>query len=144
QTAALRERNLDVAVFRFVKPLADEYFAEDLDVEILFHDQLVVVAGMQTRWARRRKIDLAELADEPSILTRPDTWHYLRVAEDFQSLGMDVPKVPLVTISTRVRANLVATGQYITTFPKSTFRLYADRFSLRALPIELRPAPWPV
>jgi DNA-binding transcriptional LysR family regulator len=106
QTSALRERNLDVAVFRFVKPLADEYFAEDLNVEILFHDQLVVAAGMHSRWARRRKIGLAELADEPWILTEPDTWNYLRVAEAFQSSGLDVPKVTLVTLSTHLRANL--------------------------------------
>jgi len=144
QTSALRERRLDVAVFRFVKPLADEYFADDLNVEVLFHDQLVVATGTQNRWAHRRKVDLAELMDEPWILTEPDTWNYLRVAEAFRVRGLDVPKITLVTLSTHLRANLAATGPYITTFPKSTFDLYSSRFSLKALPIQLSPAPWPV
>jgi DNA-binding transcriptional LysR family regulator len=144
QTAALRERRLDVAIFRFVKPIADEYFAADLNVQILFHDQLIVATGTQNRWARRRKIDLAELVNEPWILPESDTWNYLRVAEAFQARGLDVPKSALITLSTHLRANLAATGPYITTFPKSTFDLYSDRFSLKALPIQLPSVPWPV
>jgi DNA-binding transcriptional LysR family regulator len=144
QTSALRERRLDVAIFRYVKPLADEYFADDVKVEVLFHDQLVVATGTQNRWACRRKINLAELVDEPWILSESDTWNYLRVAEAFQVRGLDVPKITLVTLSTHLRANLAATGLYITTFPKSTFDLYANRFSLKALPIPLPSSPWPV
>jgi DNA-binding transcriptional LysR family regulator len=144
QTSALRERRLDVAVFRFVKPVADEYFADDLNAELLFHDHLVVAAGTQNRLARRRKINLAELTDQPWILSEPDTWNYVRVAEAFQAQGLDVPKMTLVTLSTHLRANLAASGPYITTFPKSTFDLYSNRFSLKALQVQLPPAPWPV
>ncbi len=50
---------------RWPNPVMDEHIADDLNVETLFDDPLVVVAGKQTRWARRRKIDFAELADEP-------------------------------------------------------------------------------
>ena len=38
---------------------------EDIVSEILFQDRAVVVAGPKSRWARRRKIELAELSDEP-------------------------------------------------------------------------------
>lgn len=144
QTAALRERRLDVAIFRFVKQVADEYFAADLNVQVLFHDQLVVATGTQNRLARRRKIDLAELVDEPWISSESDTWNYVRVAEAFRRRGLDVPKTALVTLSTHLRANLAATGPYITTFPKTTFELYSERFSLKTLPVELPSVPWPV
>jgi DNA-binding transcriptional LysR family regulator len=57
----------------------------ELNVEVLFNDKLVVAAGMQTRWARRRKIDLADLARERWILTAPGTWNYQIVEEAFRA-----------------------------------------------------------
>jgi DNA-binding transcriptional LysR family regulator len=47
---ALREQALDFAVVRLSRPLSDEPGTDDLNVELLFHDQLVVVA---TRFAAR-------------------------------------------------------------------------------------------
>ena len=41
---------------------------EDLDTEVLFHDRHFVVAGSRSRWARRRKVALSELVNEPWIL----------------------------------------------------------------------------
>src|SRR4029079_7248885 len=64
----LRDRSLDLVLAR-MRPLDELQFADDLHVEILFNDTLVIVKGTQHRLARRRKIDLAELADEPWILT---------------------------------------------------------------------------
>jgi DNA-binding transcriptional LysR family regulator len=43
-----------------------------------------------------------------------------------------------------LRTNLLATGQYITAFPHSVLFLYAHRFSLKALPLDLPTRPWPV
>ena len=143
ESSALRERTIDVGVFLLVKPDDDKRFVDDLNVEVLFHDQLVVVAGSQSPWARRRKIDLAELVDEPWVLTESDTLSYLRVAEAFAARGLGVPKRVLLTISTHLRVNLAASGNYITTFPNSTLRVYGDRFSLKVLPIDLRARPWP-
>jgi DNA-binding transcriptional LysR family regulator len=143
ESSALRERTIDVGVFLLVKPNDDKRFVDDLNVEVLFYDQLVAVAGRQSHWARRRKIDLAELIDEPWVLTESDTMSYLRVAEAFAARGLGVPERILLTISTHLRANLAASGHYITTFPNSTLRVYGDRFSLKVLPIEFPPQPWP-
>ena len=89
KSSALRERTIDAAVFRVEKPDVDKRYdlQDDLNVEVLFHDQLVVAAGRQNRWARRRKIKLDELVDEPWILTEPDTWNYVRLAEAFAARG---------------------------------------------------------
>jgi DNA-binding transcriptional LysR family regulator len=141
QSAALRERTIDVAVFRL--PFEDKQ-EDDLNVEVLFYDQLVVVVGRQSRWARRRKIELAELVDEPWILSEPDAYNYPCVAAAFAARGLGVPKMMLSTISTHLRANLADLGPYIMTFPKSILPVYAGRFSLKALPIELPAQPWPV
>lgn len=140
----LRARNVDLVLARIVKPMVEGVFVDELNVEVLFHDHLVVAAGAQNRWARRRHIDLAALADEPWILTPPNAWNTTAVAEAFRSKGLKPPKICLVTYSVHLRANLLANGSYITVFPSSVLRLYADRFSLKALPVELPVRPWTV
>jgi DNA-binding transcriptional LysR family regulator len=91
----LRDRKFDLVLGRWPMPLAE--FADDLNVEFLFDDRLVVAAGMHTRWAGRRKIDLAELIDEPWMLPPPGRWTYAYVAEVFRARALDVPKVSLMT-----------------------------------------------
>jgi DNA-binding transcriptional LysR family regulator len=49
------------------------YPVDDLNVEVLFDDSWVVVAGMKSQWAQRRKVELRELIDEPWLLPPPDT-----------------------------------------------------------------------
>jgi len=143
ESSALRERTIDLGMFLLVKPNDDKRIMDDMNVEVLFHDELVVVAGRQSRWARRRKVDLAELVDEPWVLTESDTLSHLRLAEAFAARGLGMPKTILLTISTHLRANLAASGRYIATFPNSTLRAYGDRFSLKALPISFPARPWP-
>jgi DNA-binding transcriptional LysR family regulator len=103
-----------------------------------------VAAGSQSRWARRRKIDLAELITEPRVLSGPGTWNYIELAEACWARGIDMPNTRLETISTAVRLNLLATGPYIATFPSSSMRLFADRFSLKVLPVYLPTRPSPI
>jgi DNA-binding transcriptional LysR family regulator len=143
ESLALRERTIDMGMFLLVKPHDDKLFADDLNVEVLFLEQMVIVAGRQSRWARRRKIDLAELVDEPWVLTESDTLSHQRLAEAFAARGLGMPKRILQTISTHLRVNLAASGSHITTLPNSTLRVYADRFSLKALPIEVPVQSWP-
>ena len=55
-----------------------------------------------------------------------------------------MPKVCLKTLSVHLRANLLASGQFITAFPNSVLDLYARRFELKVLPVDLPIDPWPV
>lgn len=71
QLPSLHQRLIDFAIFRRSTPLADQQIGDELNVEILFSDQLVVAAGRHSRWARRRKIDLAELIAEPGSCQGP-------------------------------------------------------------------------
>ena len=135
--ALLRDRKHDLIIARTVRPLSDE---EDFNVEILFNDQLVVAADIRSRWVRRRKIDLAELIDEPWVLSPPDTWAYIRLAEAFQARGLDMPKASFVTLSVHLRNQLLADGRFISAFPKSI----ANRYSQKVLSVDLPVRPWPV
>jgi hypothetical protein len=44
-----------------------------MSAEILFRERTHMVAGKASKWARRRKIDLAELVDEPWLLLPSNT-----------------------------------------------------------------------
>jgi DNA-binding transcriptional LysR family regulator len=46
-------------------PLSGPVGEEDIDVEMLYDEPLVVVAGIDNPWLRRRRIKLAELVNEP-------------------------------------------------------------------------------
>jgi len=138
----LRERTLDLVLARIVGSLAKD--DHDLNVEILFNDYLVLVAGKRTRWANRARIDLAELVDEPWVLTPANSWGDRLITDAFRARGLPLPKPSLMTFSVHLRTNLLTTGPFITALPSSVVRVHADRFALKVLPIDLPVRPWPV
>jgi DNA-binding transcriptional LysR family regulator len=105
---------------------------------------MVVVVGQKSPWARRRKVDIAELHAERWILTTGDRWNYQVISRAFAQRALGMPKIAMKTISVHLRANNAATGHFITTLPRSVLDLYAARFGLKPLPIELPGSAWPV
>jgi DNA-binding transcriptional LysR family regulator len=137
----LRDRKYDLVLTRGRSPESEEQLAEDFKVEFLFDEQLVIAAGARSKWAdRRRKIDFAELVDEPWIMQAPHTWNYQRLAEAFYARGLAMPRASLVTLSMPVITHFLANGQFITAMPRSV----AYFCSLKVLPVDLPVRPWPV
>jgi DNA-binding transcriptional LysR family regulator len=140
----LRERSLDLALLRAAGPLSRDHLREHLHVEVLFDDELLIVTGRGSPWANRRKIDIADLAKERWILPPEGALNNMAVTEAFRACGLDAPRNILETFSVQLRANLLASGRYIAVFPRSMMRLYADRMSLKVLPLKLPAREWPV
>ena len=140
----LHDRKYDCILLRLVTPLSDAHMPDDVKVDFLFNDKLVIAAGLNSRWARRRKIDLAELIDERWILPSSDTWNYVCLAEAFRARGLGMPKANAVSFSLSFRTHLMAIGPYLSVFAGSVMRLNAHRFQITVLPIELPVRPWPV
>jgi DNA-binding transcriptional LysR family regulator len=140
----LRDRSLDVVFARGGWPIEDERLVTDFNVETLYDDELVIAVGTHSPWARRRKIDLAELRNESWILTSGDRLNYQVIADAFRIKGVDMPRVAIKTISVHLRANMVATGRYVATFPRSVLDFHSDRFGLKMLPVDLPNSSWPV
>ena len=137
----LRDRKYDLILARGWPLQAEGRTADDLKVEILFDDQLILVAGAHSKWAaRRRKIDLAELIDEPWIMQAPHTWDYRVLSEACHARGLAMPKASLVTLSMSLMTHFLADGQFITAMPRSV----AYFKSLKVLPVDLPVHPWPV
>jgi DNA-binding transcriptional LysR family regulator len=108
-------------------------------MEILYGDATIVGASAHSKWARRRKIDLAELIDEPWILTRPTAWNHAVVEKIFGAGGLSCPDPKIATSSIILRARLIAGSPYLGLFLTSVLRrLIADNYALTALPVDLQ------
>jgi DNA-binding transcriptional LysR family regulator len=140
----LHARKLDLVVARLSIPHAEDPFGTDVNVEVLFDDQTVVAAGANSRWARRRKIDLAELVDEPWIATPRETLTTIAMEQVFQASNLPIPKIRVTTFSLQLRMRLLAAGNFLTAMPRSLLRLNADGIRLTALPVTLPIHSFPV
>jgi DNA-binding transcriptional LysR family regulator len=140
----LHARKLDVVLARLSRPQADDPFGDDLNVEILFDDETVIAAGANSRWARRRRIELADLVDASWIGTSRQTLTTIVMEQAFQTSNLPVPKMRVTTFSAWLRAHLLATGDFVTAMPKSLLRLNAEGIGLKELPIKLPTRNFPV
>ncbi len=129
----LRERRLDLVLGRIAAP----FMEEDLHAEILYQEQLRVIAGARSPWARRRKIELAELLGESWLLNPLHELPGSLVAEAFRASGLKLPQPKIVSFSLHLRNRLLATGRYLSVVPGSLLH-FADLPSpLKVLPVKL-------
>lgn len=135
----LTERNVDLLIAARWDPLIDER----LEFEFLFDDQYVIVAGAQSPWARRRKIELVELVNEPWVLPPPGSGIASLALQTFRASGLDYPRTVVVTESPQVRFNLPATGSFLTMLAASALRIPIRRTEIKVLPVQLPIAPVP-
>jgi DNA-binding transcriptional LysR family regulator len=128
----LRERTVDLVLAR----MTGSFVEDDLDIEILFDDPHFVVVGARSRWARRRKVALAELVNEPWIFpTNPIV--IALITEAFKAHGLEVPEERVSASSILLRNHLLASGRFLTVLPDSVLRYNAKHWSLKALPVDL-------
>lgn len=139
QYGELRQRNADLILGRIAASIED-----DIDAEILFHDRVVVVAGMKSRWARRRKIEFSELAEEPWCFPPADTLVGAFIADTFRKNDMKFPPPGVAMGSIVLFGALLASESYLAIFPASMLRFGANLPPLKVLPVNLPIPPWPV
>lgn len=130
----LRERKLDLVIGRVLSSI----FGDDLTSERMFDDRLLVVAGLESPWSRRRKLSLAELGGEPWLMPESDNIAMSLIAEAFASAGLAPPAPQVVSNSITLRVRLIETGRFIAFMPESALRFSAGRMRIKILPIRLR------
>ena len=74
------KRKFDLIVGR----IPQRFALEDLNVEVLFEEPMFVTAGVDNRFAKRKRVELAELVDEPWVLPQSDSAIGSFVAESFR------------------------------------------------------------
>lgn len=132
QLRALRERRVDLLLVRMRGSAADD----DLHADILCHDPVRVAAGQRNRWLRRRKIDLADLMNEPWILPPPDSEPWSILTEAFGRKGLAPPHATVGSTSFHIVNRLLPTGRYLTIIPESALRFGPMHGRIQALPVD--------
>ena len=95
------------------------------------------MAGTQNPWARRRKIELAELVNESWVLAPPESAFGSIAVEAFRAIGLDCPRATVFTFPPEVRISLLATGRFLSIFPATVLKFPTKRAELKVLPVEL-------
>jgi DNA-binding transcriptional LysR family regulator len=129
----LRDRKVDLMIGRMAGPIRDD----DLTADVLFQESIVATVGGSHPLARRRTIKLEELIEERWVLAPPNTAVRDLVADAFRAEGFSAPSPSLTTYSMLLRLQMLASGKYITAFPRSLVDDNAERWSLKILPIDL-------
>jgi DNA-binding transcriptional LysR family regulator len=129
----LRKHNVELLIGRMPRPFVEE----DLVSEPLFDEPFSVVAGRDSQWARRRRVELADLAAETWVLPPPDSVPGISIAEIFREHGLKHPRAGVLTLSVQLTATLIATGRFVGMLPNSVARFSADRVGLKTLPVKV-------
>jgi len=130
----LTERSVELVTTRSAEAVADEqaYVVDDL-----FEDNVIVVGGVQSPWARRRRIKLSELVKEPWVLPADGSAVGAIIREAFRARGLAPPAATVVMESANIRGRLAATGRFLTALPEFSLTLPGRNPSIKALPVEL-------
>ena len=136
----LRERAIELVVSRMLVPLVED----DMSIEILFQDQLAIIAGKDNPLLRRRAVRLDQLMGERWVLPPPDGWLQPLMRKAFAEHGLEVPRATVNTFSTYAVSMLVAQGPFLTMHPETMLHVTHEHPALRALPIELPDTRTPV
>jgi DNA-binding transcriptional LysR family regulator len=135
----LRDRIVDLVIAGFPSLLAED----DLNLEFLYEDRPYIVTGQGNSWARRRKVDLADLVEEPWLLPQEGIFVTM-LTEAFRKRRTAVPSLGVRSYSVHQRMTLLATDRFISAEVGSVLQFNADRFPIKVLPVNLAIKPWPV
>jgi DNA-binding transcriptional LysR family regulator len=129
----LRDRSLDLLIVRRFVPDVEER----IDFETLSEDRYIVAVGRRSPYARRSKLELADLVDVPWTLPSNDSIIGPLARQAFQERGLHAPSPTVIANSPETRISLLASGHFVTVFPASILRFASIRSEIKVLPIEL-------
>jgi DNA-binding transcriptional LysR family regulator len=131
--AEVQARLIDIGIGR--EPLVRS--DGELSFERLFDDPLYVVAGADHPLARRRRITLADLANQRWVLPMPETPVSGQLRAAFERQGAPMPESIVASMSVLVRYELLSTNRFLTVLYGSMLQFGSMPSNLRILPVEL-------
>jgi DNA-binding transcriptional LysR family regulator len=133
QERELRGRRVDLIVGqRLTAGMAD-----DLNGTVLYSDRPMIVAGIDNPWARRRKVVLADLANERWCLPPPGHPIGAMVIEAFRRTGLPPPRSIVTAPSAPFTSCLISEGQFLGVLGSSFLQIHVPRAPLKVLPVKL-------
>lgn len=140
QRRDLLGRRVELAIMRAEAHELDE----GLDQTLLYEDRLWVVAGQNSPWAVRRKLSLADLAQERWCLPPPEHPVGALVVKAFDQIGLAPPARTVTVASAQCTSNLVAFGQYLGVLGSLFLRFNPPSVRLKVLPVTFPVAAPPI
>jgi DNA-binding transcriptional LysR family regulator len=131
-------------VGRRVKLLPATVSEPDLIAEPLFDEPNVVVAGSESRWAKRRNLALPDLIVEPWVLAQPGSLARSLHDETFRKSGLDPPSATVLTVSLHLYMRMIETGRWLGLVPASVVRFGGKSMHLKMLPVKIVSPPAPI
>jgi DNA-binding transcriptional LysR family regulator len=104
--------------------------------ERLFDDLFVVCASADHPLARRRRLTMAELANEQWALSVPGVLNVQHLHRMFQASGLPPPQVAIEARPLRLRLQICASTRLLSFSARRSLQLVAPRFRLKELPVE--------
>jgi DNA-binding transcriptional LysR family regulator len=86
---ALEEREVDLVITQIGAPI------DHMEAELLYTDRVFVVAATKNPWSRKRKVNLADLMNEPWTLPPPNMPGMVH-AEASRAAGLGLPDIAVV------------------------------------------------
>jgi DNA-binding transcriptional LysR family regulator len=129
----LRERQIEIGF----DPVSELVGEDDVELEVLYDQPLIVVAGVENPWVRRRKIRLSELVNEPWTWPPPGSKYDSLIVEAFRANGLKPPRPTVYTHAINLRVSLAATGTFLAVVAASTVSMLSKYPSIRKLPVDL-------
>jgi DNA-binding transcriptional LysR family regulator len=132
QQRDLLGRRVELAIMR----TAIQDLDEELDAKFLYDDRLWIVSGTRSPWASRRKLSLADLANERWCLPPPDHPVGTLFTDAFRRAGLRPPVPSVIVGSAQCTSNLVAKGQYLGVLGEMFLHFRPPSLRLKILPVE--------
>jgi DNA-binding transcriptional LysR family regulator len=129
----LRGRRIELGFAGTTGPVSEE----DMNLEVLFEEPLIVVAGVDNPWTRRRKLELPDVVNEPWTWPAAGTVVDTLVREAFRASAVEPPRATVYAESYSMRIRLAATGRFLAILPTSIMRFSKSPAAIKVLPIEL-------
>jgi DNA-binding transcriptional LysR family regulator len=136
----LRDRKVEMVFGRLPATMTEP----DLVAETLFDEPNVVVAGAESRWARKRNLSLADLLGEPWVLAQPGSLARSLHDDVFRNSGLEPPSATVLTVSLHLYMRLIETGRWLGLVPASVMRFGGKDMKLKILPVKIAAPPSPV
>jgi DNA-binding transcriptional LysR family regulator len=129
----LRQRDVEIVISR----LASMAGNDDLSVETLFHDELAVLCGKHSKWARRRNVSLSELVNETWVFPHATGFLTGVMRTAFEAQGLPFPRATVITSSTYALSVLVGNGNFLGIHPRIMLTTPGEHPQLTAVDVRL-------
>jgi DNA-binding transcriptional LysR family regulator len=109
---------------------------EDLVQEHLFDDDFVIIASVNHRLAKRKRVIIGDLAHERWALMAPNVPATEELHRIFQANGLPAPRITMMTTSLLLRDHMVASSDLLGFTSRRVLKLAAPRSRLKELRVK--------